>query len=85
VSAAGAGIGERARPRGREVGRYRDADGAVQRVLVSEPRPGAWEIADLADSEVLVVERLSGEGESAASADALARDWIAQRSAASAS
>jgi CYTH domain-containing protein len=61
------------------VGRYRDADGTLHRVMV-RLAGGAWEIVDRAlGEEPVVIDRLAGREESRLTAEAVARDWIGQR------
>jgi hypothetical protein len=72
-----AATGRRAR---QLVGRYRDREGVEHRVLVQHS-PDTWVISDEAgDDRPQLVDRLCGEDESRLTAEAVARDWIAQHS-----
>ena len=60
-------------------GVYVDAAGDRHRVHVHEPEHLSWEIVDTPDGgDAVVIERLSGELESADTAAAVARDYLTQ-------
>jgi len=52
---------------------YQDATGARHRVLVRQTPDGVWQVLD-----VTVIETLTGIGEGRATAEALARDYVAE-------
>ncbi len=60
------------------IGDYADRAGATHHVLVIAAGEREWEIIDSDGvQEPVLIERLVGEAESAQSADALARDYLA--------
>lgn len=65
--------------RSEAIGAYRARTGQRHEVLVEQVGAAAWELIDAGRSGRRVVERLEGEQESAASATALARDYLAQQ------
>jgi hypothetical protein len=62
------------------VGSYRDRDGRVRQVIVGSPAPGHHRVLELSeDGEPRMIEELCGEGESPATAAAVARDYLQQQ------
>jgi hypothetical protein len=59
---------------------YRDIAGARHRVLVRQSPDGAWQVLD-----VIVIETLTGFDEGREAAEAIAREYVAQRNQATAS
>jgi hypothetical protein len=65
------------------VGSYRDRQGRLCQVLIRCPAPACHQVVEVAaDQEPRLIEELAGEGESRATALALARDYLGQRGAA---
>jgi hypothetical protein len=61
------------------VGAYRDGAGVRWLVAVRRPASGRWQVCEISDeSGRRLIEELAGEGESEASALALARDYLEQ-------
>ena len=70
---------ESAGPGSELLGVYVDHEGERHRVHVNERGELSWEIADTPlEGEPVVIERLSGELESAETAAAVARDYLTQ-------
>jgi hypothetical protein len=65
------------------VGSYQDSQGRLCHVLIRCPAPACHQVLEVAaDQEPRLIEELAGEGESRATALALARDYLGQRGAA---
>ena len=64
------------------VGSYQDSEGRVCHVLIRCPGPARHQVLEVAADQEQLIEELVGEGESRATALALARDYLGQRSAA---
>ena len=61
--------------------RYRATDGGEHQVVVQRTREGRWRVLDVADSDVAVVETLTGHDDRLAQAEALARDYASEQRA----
>jgi hypothetical protein len=61
--------------------RYRASDGTEHRVLVQRTTEGRWRILDTDGQDPVVVETLTGHDDRLAQAEALARDYAAERQA----
>jgi hypothetical protein len=65
------------------VGSYRDRQGRLFQVLIRCPASACHQVVEVAaDQEPRLIEELAGEGESRATALALARDYLGQQGAA---
>jgi hypothetical protein len=61
--------------------RYRAADGGEHEVVVERTPEGRWRVLDVADTDVAIVETLTGHDDRHAQAEALARDYAAEQQA----
>jgi len=64
------------------VGSYQDSQGRLCHVLIRCPGPARHQVLEVAADHERLIEELAGEMESRATALALARDYLGQRSAA---
>jgi hypothetical protein len=65
------------------VGSYRDGQGRLCRVLIRCPAKACHQVLEVAaGQEPRLIEELSGDGESQATAFAVARDYLGQQAAA---